>query len=159
MIRIFQAMAEGGHDWVLFGTQFQVTPQGVISLPDRPVRTAEDLVGIKFLGQPGAEALVKAALKLGGFDDTDYEFIPAGFTPEPLMERQGEAYSAFLTNQPLILEEQGYVNGEDFVTATWDDLGLPLYSNVMFAPRSYVMTRRPVTSSCDSCGGSSRDGK
>ena len=138
MIRIFQAMAEGGHDWVLFGTQFQVTPQGVISLPDRPVRTAEDLVGIKFLGQPGAEALVKAALKLGGFDDTDYEFIPAGFTPEPLMERQGEAYSAFLTNQPLILEEQGYVNGEDFVTATWDDLGLPLYSNVMFAPRSYV---------------------
>ena len=138
MVRIFQAMAEGGDDYVLFGTQFQTSPQGVISLPDRPVKTAADLVGIKFLGQPGAEALVTAALKIGGFDETDYEFIPAGFTPEPLVERQGEAYSAFLTNQPLILEEQGLVNGVDFITTTWEDLGLPLYSNVSFAPRSYV---------------------
>lgn len=138
MLRIFQAMAEGGDDFVLFGTQFQTSPSGVISTPARPVQTAEDLVGIKFLGQPGAEANVKAALKLGGFDDTDYEFIPAGFTPEPLMEGQGEAYSAFLTNQPLILAEQGYVEGEDYITATWEQLGLPLYSNVMFGPRSYV---------------------
>lgn len=144
MLRIFQAMAESGEDYVLFGTQFQTSPQGVISLPDRPVRTAEDLVGIKFLGQPGAEALVTAALKLGGFDENDYEFIPAGFTPEPLIEGQGGAYSAFLTNQPLILEEQGLVNGEDFITATWDDLGLPLYSNVMFAPRAYLEENHDV---------------
>jgi ABC-type nitrate/sulfonate/bicarbonate transport system substrate-binding protein len=134
MLRIFQAMAESGDDYVLF----QTSPSGVISTPARPVQTAEDLVGIKFLGQPGAEANVKAALKLGGFDDTDYEFIPAGFTPEPLMEGQGEAYSAFLTNQPLILAEQGFVEGEDYITATWEQLGLPLYSNVMFAPRQYV---------------------
>jgi ABC-type nitrate/sulfonate/bicarbonate transport system substrate-binding protein len=138
MLRIFQAMAESGDDYVLFGTQFQTSPSGVISTPARPVQTAEDLVGIKFLGQPGAEANVKAALKLGGFDDTDYEFIPAGFTPAPLMEGQGEAYSAFLTNQPLILAEQGFVEGEDYLTATWEQLGLPLYSNVMFGPRSYV---------------------
>lgn len=138
MLRIFQAMAESGDDYVLLGTQFQTSPSGVISLPARPVRTAEDLVGIKFLGQPGAEANLKAALKLGGFDDTNYEFIPAGFSPEPLMAGQGEAYSAFLTNQPLILEQQGLVNGEDFITATWEDLGLPLYSNVSFAPRAFV---------------------
>ncbi len=138
MLRIFQAMAESGDDYVLFGTQFQTSPSGVISLPSRPVLEAKDLLGIKFLGQPGAESSVKAALKLAGLDDSDYEFIPAGFTPEPLIEGQGEAYSAFLTNQPLILEEQGLVNGEDFITATWEDLGLPLYSNVMFAPRAYV---------------------
>lgn len=144
MLRIFQAMAEGGADWVLFGTQFQTSPSGVMSLPDRPVRTAEDLVGIKFLGQPGAENLVAAALKIGGFDDTDFEFIPAGFTPEPLVERQGEAYSCFTTNQPLILEEQGYVNGEDFLTATWEDLGLPLYSNVLFTPRSYAESNHDI---------------
>ncbi len=144
MLRIFQAMAEGGDDWVLFGTQFQTSPSGVMSLPDRPVRTAEDLVGIKFLGQPGAEALVRAALKLGGFDENDYEFIPAGFTPEPLVERQGEAYSCFTTNQPLILEDQGYVLGEDFLTATWEDLGVPLYSNVSFAPRTYANENHDV---------------
>ena len=144
MLRIFQAMAEGGDDYVLFGTQFQTSPSGVISLPSRPILTAGDLVGTKFLGQPGAEANVKAALKLGGFDDTDYEFIPAGFTPEPLIEGQGDAYSAFLTNQPLILEAQGLVEGEDFVTATWEQLGLPLYSNVAFASRTYVEENHDV---------------
>lgn len=138
MLRVFQAMAEGGDDWVLFGTQFQTSPAGVISLPDRPVREAADLQGIKFLGQPGAENLVRAALKIGGFDEDGYEFIPAGWTPEPLMERQGEAYSCFLTNQALILAAQGYVEGEDYVTATWDDLGVGLYCNISFAPRSYV---------------------
>jgi ABC-type nitrate/sulfonate/bicarbonate transport system substrate-binding protein len=138
MLRVFQAMAEGGDDFVLFGTQFQTSPAGVISLPDRPVLEAKDLQGIKFLGQPGAENLVRAALKIGGYDEDNYEFIPAGWTPEPLMERQGEAYSCFLTNQALQLAAQGYVEGEDYVTATWDDLGVALYCNISFAPRSYV---------------------
>ena len=60
------------------------------------------------------------------------------------MERQGEAYSCFTTNQPLILEDQGYVLGEDFLTATWEDLGVPLYSNVSFAPRTYANENHDV---------------
>ena len=66
----------------------------------------------------------------------------AGFTPDPLLEGQGDAYSCFLVNQPITLETKGLEEGTDFVVTTWADLGLPSYSNLFFSERSWLDKNR-----------------
>jgi len=144
MLRIFQAMNKSSEDWVLFATQYQTSPDGIISLPSHPVRTAADLVGIKILMQPGAENMVNAALVMAGLKPNSYQNIPTGFTPEPLMKGVGQAFTAFLTNQPITLEQQGYVEGKDFITTSYSDLGVPLYANVYFTTRTYAEKHHDV---------------
>ncbi len=127
-----------GNDFVIFGTQYQTSPGGVLSLASKPVRTPEDLVGIRFLGQEGVDITIDAVLDIAGLEK-EYEFIPAGFTPDPLVEGAGDAYSCFIVNQPITLEQQfGLVADEDFVVTTWAELGLPAYANMYFCQRSFA---------------------
>ncbi len=141
MRRLMDAVVEGS-DFVIVATQYQTSPGGVLSLAENPVRTPEDLLGIRFLGQEGVDITVDAVLDIAGLE-RDYEFIPAGFTPDPLVEGQGDAYSCFVVNQPITLEQQfGLVEGEDFVVTTWTDLGLPQYANMFFCERSFLDERR-----------------
>lgn len=130
-----------GNDFVVVGTQYQVSPAAVLSLTSRPILTPADLVGSRFLGQEGVDILIDAVLEINGLPK-DYEFIPAGFTPDPLIEGQGDAYSCFAVNQPITLEQQGLVEGEDFIVTTWADLGLPSYSNLFFCERSFLEANR-----------------
>lgn len=140
MTTLLDAINEG-NDFVVFGTQYQSSPGAVLSLADKPITTPEDLVGITFLGQEGVDVLIDAVLDIAGLPK-DYEFVVAGYTPDPLIEGQGDAYSCFAVNQPITLEQQGMVEGEDFVVTTWAELGLPSYSNLFFAERSWLADNR-----------------
>ena len=140
MMSLLDAINEG-NDFVVVGTQYQTSPGAVLSLADNPVATPEDLVGITFLGQEGVDVTIDAVLEIAGLPK-DYEFVVAGFTPDPLIEGQGDAYSCFVVNQPITLEQQGLVEGEDFVVTTWAALGIPSYSNLFFTQRSYLEENR-----------------
>ena len=140
MMALLDAINEG-NDFVVFGTQYQVSPGAVLSMADKPVETPEDLVGITFLGQEGVDVSIDAVLDIAGLP-RDYEFVVAGFTPDPLIEGQGDAYSCFLVNQPITLEQQGLVEGEDFVVTTWAELGIPSYANLFFSQRSWLEENR-----------------
>ena len=143
MTSLIDAIGEG-NDFVVFATQYQVSPGAVLSLAAKPVKTPEDLVGITFLGQEGVDVIIDAVLTIAGLDPGDYEFVIAGFTPDPLIEGQGDAYSCFAVNQPITLETRGLVEGEDFFVTTWADLGMPSYSNLFFAPREWYEANRDV---------------
>jgi ABC-type nitrate/sulfonate/bicarbonate transport system substrate-binding protein len=140
MLALLDAINEG-NDFVAFATQYQVSPGAVLSLASKPVTTPEDLVGIRFLGQEGVDVTIDAVLDIAGLPH-DYEFIVAGFTPDPLIEGQGDAYSCFLVNQPITLETQGLTAGTDFIVTPWADLGFPSCANVFFADRSYLEANR-----------------
>lgn len=140
MTTLIEAIAKG-NDFVLIGATFQVSPGCVVSLPDHPVRTPKDLVGIKFLGQQGVQTDINAVLKLAGLPQK-YDFIPVGYTPEPLVQHQGQAYSAFVTNEVITLEQQGLKAGKDFIITTWAQLGLPSYSDIYFASKKYIAANR-----------------
>lgn len=118
---------------VMLGAQYQESPLGLISPADAPIRTAEDLVGKRVGGIPGNERLVEAILGVAGIE-SDFEFVPIGFDPQALVEGAADVVTGFITNQSLILEEQGF----DAVTVLLSDFGLPAYANVMFAQRSYI---------------------
>jgi ABC-type nitrate/sulfonate/bicarbonate transport system substrate-binding protein len=142
MTSLIDAIGQG-NDFVVFATQYQTSPGAVLSMAKKPVTKPSDFDGITFLGQEGVDVTIDAVLKIAGLPK-NYKFVVAGFTPDPLVEGQGDAYSCFLVNQPITLETQGLVQGKDFIVTTWADLGLPSYSNLFFAPRDYYEANRDV---------------
>ena len=137
-LRHFMDAILNGNDLVLLGAQYQRSPAAVLSLASRPVRTPKDLLGIRFLGQEGTQNIVDAVLTVAGLP-LDYEFVPAGFAVDPLVEGQGAAYACFAVNQPITLQMRyGMREGRDYVVTPWADLGIPSYANMVFAPRQVV---------------------
>ncbi|TCO59583.1 ABC-type nitrate/sulfonate/bicarbonate transport system substrate-binding protein [Actinocrispum wychmicini] len=131
-----------GNDLVMLGAQFQTDPNGLLSLAKRPVRTAADLKGLRILSQQGTQPLLNGLYKANGLPP-DFEFIPTGFDPGALVQGQGDAYNCFVTNQPIILEEQfGLKRGSGYEVVTYSELGCPAYANVICCKRSLVQEKR-----------------
>jgi ABC-type nitrate/sulfonate/bicarbonate transport system substrate-binding protein len=133
----WMATFQDGNDWTAVGSVFQDSPGALVSLPDHPVRTVKDLTGQTVLGQEGTQILYDAAFKSAGMD-ADYKFTPVGFDISPLVEKQGVAYTAYVTNQPGMLEEQYDMSPDDYIVTKWSDLGLPAYANIIFGSSDYV---------------------
>jgi ABC-type nitrate/sulfonate/bicarbonate transport system substrate-binding protein len=133
-----------GNDFVMIGTQFQTSPGGLLSLASDPVTSAKDLVGAKILGQQGVQPLLDAIFTVAGLPKK-YTFVPVGYDPGPLLKKQGKAYTCFVTNQPIILEEsKGLKEGKDYRVVTYADLGLPQYSDIVFSKRSFLDDKADV---------------
>lgn len=130
-----------GNDFVIIGTDFQTSPGCVISLPSHPITEPKDLLGCTFLGQQGVQILINASLTLAGLPH-HYTFVPVGYTVEPLLQHQGDAYSGLVTNQVVTMELQGLKPGRDFIVTTWAQLGLPGWLDIFFTTRKYLDTHR-----------------
>jgi len=139
----FLSAVNDGNDFVAFATMFQNSPAAWLSLASRPVRSAADAVGARVLGQQGVQPYIEAAMRLAGVP-VEYEFIPVGYEPSPLVEGQGDIYTCFATNQPIMLEQQGMVQDRDFVVTTYEHLGLPQYASLLCSQRSWLEANRPV---------------
>lgn len=126
-----------GNDWTAIGTVYQDSPSALVSLASDPVESAEDLVGATVLGQEGTQVQYDAIFQRAGLEP-DYTFVPVGFDIAPLVDGQGISYTAYSTNQPIMLEEQYGMDPDDYVVTMFSDLGLPLYGNVIYGDSEYV---------------------
>lgn len=136
MTTFFEQLIDGiiaDDSLVMFGTQYQESPLGLISPAGAPVRTPEDLVGKRIGGNTGNERYIDTIFAVAGID-ADYEFVPIGFDPQPLVEGAADVVFGFNTNQTLILREQGF----EEETVLLSEFGLPAYANLFFAQRSYI---------------------
>ena len=132
-----------GNDFVLVAATFPVSPLGIASLADKPILKAQDIVGKRILAQgPNERTAIEATLALNGLPNT-WTFVPAGFSPEPLMAKQGDGYTCFVTNQPITLERMGLVQGKDFQVATFDSMGFRQYASGLFTTRQMLERERP----------------
>jgi len=136
LLTVVDAISQG-EDFVVIGTVFQTNPLGILSLPKAPVLTARDLVGKRVGMQQGAKEQVDALLKVNGLE-TNYEVVPVGFDPAPLVEGACDAYTCFVTNQAVALEQKGVAH----IATTFGAMGLPSYSDVLFAKRSWLNQNR-----------------
>ena len=92
-----------GNDFVLVAGTFPVSPLGILSLPGKPILKAADIVGKKLLVQgPNERTAIDATLALNNLPK-QWEAVPAGFSPEPLLAKAGDGYTAFGTNQAVTL--------------------------------------------------------
>jgi ABC-type nitrate/sulfonate/bicarbonate transport system substrate-binding protein len=131
-----------GNDFVLIGHTFPVSPLGILSLPARPIRKPDDLLGSKILAQgPTERTAVEAVLALHNLPK-NVQFVPAGFSPEPLLSKQGDGYTAFVTNQAITLETMGLVRDKDFYFVSFDELGYHTYASGLFTSRQMLQSDR-----------------
>lgn len=138
---ILDAINEG-NDFVILGAMWWASPAAFMTLGDLPLNSAEDLLGKTILAQNTSDSdIVDAILDLAGLPH-DYEVVPTGFSPEPLLAGDGDVYFAFATNQPITFENMGMVEGEDFHTTLLDDLGYDVKQGLIVAQRAYVEENR-----------------
>src|SRR5260370_15198153 len=133
-----------GNDFVLVAGTFPVSPLGILSLPGKPIRSAADIVGKKILAQGSNErTAIDATLALNNLPK-QWEFVPAGFSPEPLLSKAGDGYTAYGTNQAVTLEKMGMVRDKDFFFTSFDSMGFKSYANLAFVTRAYLQSDRPT---------------
>jgi ABC-type nitrate/sulfonate/bicarbonate transport system substrate-binding protein len=131
-----------GNDFVLVAGTFPVSPLGILSLAGKPIRSAADIVGKKILAQgPNERTAIDATLTLNNLPK-QWEFVPAGFSPEPLLSKAGDGYTAYGTNQAVTLERMGLVRDKDFFFTSFDSMGFKSYANLVFVTRAYLTAER-----------------
>lgn len=133
-LNVFMQAVSQGADLVMWAATYQDAPAGLLSLPKNPVRSAKDLVGKRVGGQQGNQQMLDALLRVNGLKPGSYEFVPVGFTPEPLLRGQCDAYTCYVTNQPVALAQEGI----DHLALTYGQMGLPGYGNILLSTRAYV---------------------
>src|SRR5947209_8421684 len=93
---------------------------------------------------PNERTAIDATLALNNLPK-QWEFVPAGFSPEPLLAKAGDGYTAFGTNQAVTLEvKMNMVRGKDFFFTSFDSMGYRYYTNLVFVKRDYLAANRPV---------------
>ena len=139
----FLDAVQKGNDFVAIGATFPITPVGILSLPKKPIRTAKDINGSKILVPgPNERAAIEATLKLNKLP-VAYTPVPAGFSPEALLEGAGDGYVGYATNQVITFEKQGMVQGKDFFFTPLDALGFKAAAALIFTQRKTLETQRP----------------
>jgi len=122
-----------GADLMVFGTQFQKSPGGLLSLAANPVRRIQDVIGKRIGLDPSGKATLDVALANAGLP-RDYTVVNVSGDPQPLVDGQVDAMAVFVTSQPITLDQRGVAN----VAVTFNDLGFPSYENVLIARRETV---------------------
>ncbi|WP_297081918.1 ABC transporter substrate-binding protein [uncultured Demequina sp.] len=106
----------------IIGATYQKNPFTVLSLADGGnIMTPEDMVGKKIGVQDSNTALFMALLAANGLTDDDVEIVPVQYDPAPLVSGEVDGFIAYLTNESLILEHEGY----DTTNLPFADNGLP----------------------------------
>ena len=138
----FLDAVQQGNDFVVLAAQFPILPTGIITLPRRPMFKPADLVGGRFLVQgPSERNELDATFRINHLP-MDFTMIPAGFSPDALINGQGDAYFCYITNQPTILENMGLRKGKDFFVTRIYDLGYRVPSSLLFVERRFLERNR-----------------
>lgn len=133
-----------GNDFVVIGFGFPVSPSAVLSLAKNPVKTPADLVGKRILLQsPSSKTIIDTILTDAGLP-LDYEMVPTGFSPEPLLSGDGDVFLCFATNQPITLEQMGLTKDTDFFVTLLSDLGYKIPGATMTVSRAFLEANRPA---------------
>jgi ABC-type nitrate/sulfonate/bicarbonate transport system substrate-binding protein len=138
----FLDAVQQGNDFVILAAQFPILPTGIITLPRRPMFKPADLVGGRFLVQgPSERNELDATFRINHLP-MDFTMIPAGFSPDALINGQGDAYFCYITNQPTMLENMGLRKGKDFFVTRIYDLGYKVPSSLLFVERRFLERNR-----------------
>jgi NitT/TauT family transport system substrate-binding protein len=120
-----------------FAVGLQEHPHAFFSLPSKPIRTPQDMVGKKVGVQATGRVLLSALLRKNGVPEKDVEVITIGSDYTPLLTGQVDAVAGWLTNvaalKPL---------GKDLVTMRLWDFGVKLYA-LCYYTTSEMIEKQP----------------
>lgn len=121
-----------GADLVIVAAGFQEDPFAVLSAPEAPIETPEDMVGTR-IGVPTADAaLFDTFLELNDIDASELTIVPVGFDVAPLVSGEVDGLVSFYTEQPTAYKE---ATGKEGVNMMLGDYGLDVYAQVYVVQR------------------------
>jgi ABC-type nitrate/sulfonate/bicarbonate transport system substrate-binding protein len=135
------AITRQGAKFRIIGAQFQKNPMGVISLPAKPVRTPQDLVGKTLSVSPVSMALVKAFFRNTGLAADAVRIVPdLQSDPTSLLTGVVDAALGFISDYPFVVQE----HGQKPVTFMLGDYGMPQFMDTVVVPEDVLATKRPA---------------
>ena len=111
-----------------FGALFQKGPGAFVWLESSGIKGIKDFKGKRVGHQQTARASTEAMLSINGMSIDDVSMIPIGFDIAPLLTGQVDVLTGLVTNQVVLLEQQGHKVGY----ASYSDLGFGFYWNTPF---------------------------
>ncbi len=127
-VSIGSVVASEGAPLKIVGATYQKNPFTILSLADGGnIATVDDLAGKKIGVQDSNTALFMAFLAANGMTADDLEIVPVQYDPAPLTNGEVDGFMAYLTNESIIIEHEGY----DTVNLPFADNGLPFVAETL----------------------------
>jgi NitT/TauT family transport system substrate-binding protein len=124
-----------GKPVVALAAIYQRTPTVLFSLAQEKIRTPQDLVGKRIGVSFGSDDIVfTALLHSQGIAASDVTMVPADPSLNALLAGEVDAQMGFVTNEPVLLRQQGY----EVNLILPSDYGIDLYSNLIFTSEDLV---------------------
>lgn len=134
------AIVKQGAPIKIIATTYQKNPFSILSLKDKgDIETPKDLIGKRIGVQAGNETLFQALLKVNGIDSSKVTVVPVQYDPSPLTTGDIDGYFAYITNESVTLQQQGY----DVENLTYADNGLPFVTESYIATDDSIKNKRP----------------
>ncbi|MGH7264157.1 MAG: ABC transporter substrate-binding protein [Candidatus Rokuibacteriota bacterium] len=118
---------------------YQEHPFTYFSLPKKPIRTPQDMVGKKIGTQGTARILLRALLAHHKIKESDVQVVVMGSDMAPLMTGQVDAVTGWLTNTTALK-----AIGPDRVDMRLWDNGIQLYANLYYATDETIQKHADV---------------
>lgn len=133
-------ITEQGADLVIIGSTFQKNPFCILSLEEgEPIRTVADLAGKRIGIQAGTnQSIFEGFCKANEVDTSTFTTTVVQFEPTPLTEKKVDGFMAYTTNEPFLVEADGFTP----VTLPFADNGLPLTAETFCVTRSALAADR-----------------
>ena len=130
-VTVAQVVAEEQAPIKIVGTTYQKNPFTILSLADGGnILTPDDLIGKKIGVQAGGnETLFDALLAANDIDPGDVTKVPVEYDPAPLINGDVDGFLAYVTNESIIVESQGY----PVTNLLFADNGLPFVAESVIA--------------------------
>ena len=129
------AVAEQDAPLKIVATTFQKNPFTILSLTDKGnIATPEDLVGKKIGVQDSNASVFKALLAANGISEDQVTVVPVDFDPTPLMNGEVDGFMAYLTNEAITVEMEGY----EVTNLAYADNGLPYVAEAITVTQQYL---------------------
>lgn len=123
-----------GMDLVVVGACFQKNPAGVLSLAKTGIKTPKDLEGKTLAySEGGPWTYTQAMFTAAGVDMSKVNAVVI-LGNEALMSGTVDAKTAFVVNEPVALEVEGY----ETATLVAADYGINAYAEAIFVTADYV---------------------
>lgn len=119
---------------------FQKSPYAVMSLPDSPINTLEDMAGKTIAVSDGSRPQIEGLLEKAGVDPTSVQFVPKNPDPSVLADGIVDGYTGFSTNEGVALK----LAGVEPNIVLFADLGAPTYANVLFTTDEQLEANRDL---------------
>ena len=140
-MEVFQAYQEG-RPLVTLGVVFQHSPTVVISLRKNHLTRPSDLVGrqVMFAGNQG-QMEISAMLQSEGIQPGAMKAIPHSWNLDDLLTGRVDAISAYLTDEPFVLEAKG----AELSLIRPADYGIDFYGDLLFTTKAFAENNPDLT--------------